>query len=124
MAGKLSPQAQMRLASVRELERRVQHVHGLVEQYAAARVNVESYAIPMRRAFAQLKMHFMGSGLDAMSQLAGSMEIASRRTMSQVTKTRILRDAVGSLKFQLELEQRSIVSEDAKTADAADEDQA
>lgn len=114
----------MRLASVRELERRVQHVHGLVEQYAAARVNVESYAIPMRRAFAQLKMHFMGSGLDAMSQLAGSMEITSRRTMSQVTKTRILRDAVGSLKFQLELEQRSIVSEDAKNADAADESQA
>jgi hypothetical protein len=32
--------------------------------------------------------------------------------MSQVSKGRILREGVGSLKFQLELAQRSVVSDD------------
>lgn len=112
MAGKLSPRAQTRLAELGELDRRVHTVHGLVEQYAVARANLESLEIPLRRNFSQLKMHFMGAGLDAMSQLAGSMEMTIRRGMAQAAKTRILREAVGSMRFQLELEQRSVVSAD------------
>lgn len=112
MAGKLSPAAQGRIADLQLLESKVQRVHGLVELFATARANADQYLIPMTRQFARLKIELMGMGLDAMSQLAGSMEIASKRGLSQVQKGRILREGVGSLKFQLELAQRAIVSED------------
>ena len=68
--------------------------------------------LPMARAFSQLKIQFMGAGLDSMSQLCGSLEIAARRGVSYMQKVRILREGVGSLKFQLEMEQRAIVSDD------------
>lgn len=112
MAGGLSPSAQGRLAIVNEFVNRVQRVHGLVEQFATSKTNPEQYVMPMTRLFSQLKMMFMGAGLDAMSQLCGSMEIASKRGLSHMQKVRILREGVGSLRFQLELEQRAIVSDD------------
>jgi hypothetical protein len=89
--------------------------------YATARTNPEQYLLPMSRQFMRLKMEFMGAGLDAMSQLAGSMEIASRRGLSPVQKVRILREGVGSLRFQLELAQRALVSEDQEAQKKAAE---
>jgi hypothetical protein len=112
MAGKLSPAAQGKLADLQMLENKVQRVHGLVELFATAKVKQDQYLLPMARQFTRLKMEFMGAGLDAMSQLAGSMEIAARRGLSPVQKARILREGVGSMKFQLELAQRSVLSED------------
>jgi hypothetical protein len=116
MAGNISPQAQMKLAVIADFLQRVHRVHGLVEQFAAARTGHETLAQPLRRAFQQLKLQFMGAGYDALSQLCGSMELASGRGGSPSTKTRILREAVGSLRFQLELEQRSIVNADRAKA--------
>ncbi len=112
MAGKLSPQAQTRLAALAELDRRVHSAHSLVEQYAVARTNLESLEIPLRRTFTQLKMHFMGAGFDSLSQLAGSMEVTVKRGMSHSAKTRILRESVGTMRFQMELEQRSVLTEE------------
>lgn len=112
MAGNVSPQAQMKLAVVAEFLQRVHRVHALVEQYAAAKTNHDALAQPLRRAFQQLKLQFMGAGFDALSQLCGSMEMAASRGGAPTTKTRIMREAVGSLRFQLELEQRSIVTAD------------
>ncbi len=43
------------MAELGELDRRVHTVHGLVEQYAVARANLESLEIPLRRNFSQLK---------------------------------------------------------------------
>ena len=56
----------------------------------------------------------MGAGLDSISQLAGGMEIAAGRSGNQGTKTRILREGVGSVKFQMELAQRLILAEESK----------
>ena len=52
------------------------------------------------------------AGLDTISQLAGSMEIAAGRGASHHQKARILREGVGSLRFQVEQEQRKVVTED------------
>lgn len=112
MSGTLSPNAQTKLASLGEFLSRVQHVHGLVEQYAAAKTHQDQLQMQMQRAFGKLKLQFMGAGFDTLSQLSGSMEIAAKRGLSQVAKARILREGVGSLKFQLELAQRTVVSED------------
>jgi hypothetical protein len=123
MAGKkVSPSAQGRLAILNEFAARVQRVHGLVELYATSKSNPDQYQMAITRGFGQLKMQLMGAGLDAMSQLCGSMEIASKRGLSFMQKVRILREGVGSLKFQLEMEQRAVVSDDeARQARAAAE---
>lgn len=115
MAGKLSPSAQVRLATLKEFTPRVQHVYGLVELFASA-PNPEQYALPLGRAFGRLKLQLMGVGLDPLSQLCGAMEIASKRGLSHGAKSRILREGVGSLKFQLELELRAVVTDDAAAA--------
>jgi len=125
MAGKLSASAQVRLATLHDFEMRVQRVHGLVEQYATAKNKPDQYLLPIARMFQQLKLQFMGAGLDSMSQLCGSMEQTAKRGLSYNAKARIMREAVGSLKFQIELEQRAVVSEDEagkrkKAAEAGD----
>lgn len=121
MAGKLSPSAQVRLAALRDFDSRVQRVHGLVEMYATSKSNPDQYLMAIGRNFQQLKLQFMGAGLDSMSQLCGSMEQTAKRGLSYPAKCRIMREAVGSLKFQLELAQRSVVAEDEaqKKKDAA-----
>ncbi|HKJ91908.1 MAG TPA: hypothetical protein VJ957_02015 [Longimicrobiales bacterium] len=120
MAGKLSPQAQIKLATLRDMEKKVDHVRGLVEQYAVARgKNADLLAIPIKRAFNRLKLDLMGVGLDSLSQLAGSMEMAARGGGSQHKKARILRDGVGTMVFQVSLEQRTTVSEDQRQQEKA-----
>lgn len=125
MAGNLSPRAQQKLASLQALTDKVQHVYGLVERYAASRTDqqAEVQVMPLRRAFSRLKVELMGAGFDSMAQLAGSMETAARRGGSVRNKARILREGVGSLRFQMELEQRKVVSEDEEARDVVAEDQ-
>ena len=124
MAGKLSANAQVQLATLQGFSAKVARVNGLVEQYASAKMNPDQYVMPMQRLFGQLKLQFMGVGLDTLSQLCGAMEIASKRGLSHPQKSRILREGVGSLKFQLDLAQRTVVSEDeaAKRKKAAEEE--
>jgi hypothetical protein len=112
MSGNLSPAATQKLAILHEFVARVQRIHGLVEQFAAAKTKHEELAMPIRRAFQRLKIQLMTAGYDTQAQLCGSMEIAANRGASAVQKARILREGVGQLRFQLELEQRAVVTED------------
>jgi hypothetical protein len=112
MAGVLSPRAQLQINALGELLTKVQRVHALVEQYAAARVNQDQFAMPLKRALERLKLEFMGTCQDALSQLAGSLALAVSRGGSVSTRVRTLREGVGSMRFQLELEQRTIASAD------------
>jgi hypothetical protein len=108
MAGKLSPRERERLSNLEILQTRVQHVHGLVERFAAEREDVTPHIVAIRRAFSRLKLELSGMGFDTMAQICGSLDTAARRGGSQPLKSRILREGVGSLRFQIEVEQRSI----------------
>lgn len=128
MAGKLSPRARAKLASLHTLSELVQSAYSQVERYAGTRDprHAEMLTQPLKRTFGKLKLEMMGAGFDGMSQLAASMEIAAGRNASQRRKTHILREGVGSLRFQLEMEERNIVSQDAtaqaETDTPADDD--
>ena len=123
MAGKLSPRAQIKMAELRKLTDKVHHIHGLVEKYAATKnpQHARRQTLPMKRAFGKLKLELMGAGFDQLSQLAGSMELAAGRGGSQRNKTRILREGVGSLRFQMEQEQRKLTAEDQREQRQAEE---
>jgi hypothetical protein len=110
----LSPAALQKMATLHHMTERVQHLHGLVERFATTRDPklAEPLVQPMKRAFGRLKLELSGAGLDSLSQLAGSMEVAAGRGGSVQMKIRILRDGVGSIRFQLDQEARSVASED------------
>lgn len=112
MAGNLTPGAQQELNTVREFLNRLQRLHGLVELYATVKTKPEQYEQPIRRGFEQLKREFMGAGYDALSQMAGAMVLAVRRTGPHPMRARALREGVGSMRQQLELESRAIASAD------------
>lgn len=104
----------MKMATLQAVLEKVQTVYGQVERYAGTRnpAQAEMLAMPLKRAFGKLKLDLMGAGLDSLSQLAGAMEIAAGRGGSQRRKTRILREGVGSMRFQVEQEQRKLVTDD------------
>lgn len=115
MAASLSPMDRQRLAFLGTLDGKVQHLHGLVERFA---IESSDQLVPaVRRAFVQLKLQLMGAGYDAMAQLCGGLDMAARRGGSRTMKVRILREGVGSLRLQVELEQRAIRSEAEQRAE-------
>jgi hypothetical protein len=114
MAGKLSPIGARRLGELEETTRKVQRVYAMIEQLAAAKSGADALAQSIKRELQRLKMNLMQGGMDSISQLAGGMEIAAGRGGNVSTKTRILREGIASIKFQLELETRSILAEEAR----------
>ncbi len=111
----LTPQAQAKLTTLEGFAQKAQRLYGMIEQFAADRSGGEVLTSAIKRAVGQLKREFLASGYDSMAQLAGAMEIAAGRGTNQQAKVRILREGVGSLKSQLEIEQRITRSEGTKT---------
>jgi hypothetical protein len=90
----------------------VGRLNALVEQYAAAKTGHDNIVSMIKRQANQLKAKMMGVGLDQMSQLCGAIEMAAGRPGNPGAKTRLLRELVGGLKFQLDLSIRTVVRED------------
>jgi hypothetical protein len=112
----MSATHRQRIAQLEKFGGRIQHVHGLVERFAVEPDDAERWAQMIRRSLGQLKMELMGAAFDSMAQQCGAMEMAARRGSSRVAKIRILREGVGSLRQQIDIEQRSV------RTDAADAD--
>jgi hypothetical protein len=121
MVQKLSAGANLRIGQIGEFLTKVARLHGLVEQYAAAKANPGQYEMPAMRNVQQLKLQFMSAGFDSLSQLCGGMEMSIRRGGSQVAKAKTLREGVATLKFQLELAARSTKSEDLQLQQRAED---
>ncbi|MGQ0561090.1 MAG: hypothetical protein ACT443_04355 [Gemmatimonadota bacterium] len=112
MAGKLSPTAQQTLNKYESFVPTVARMHTLVEQFAVAKTGHDNYKSMLKRAASQAKLAFMMAGLDQLSQLAGSIELAAARGGNPGTQARTFRELIGSLKFQLDLAIRTVVRED------------
>lgn len=114
----------MKIATLDTVLDHVQKVYSQVERYAGTNdpKQAEALSMPLKRAFGKLKLELMGAGLDSLSQLAGSMEIAAGRGGAQRTKIRILREGVASMRFQVDQERRMVVSEDQARQRKAEEE--
>lgn len=93
---------------------KVQQLHGLVENYASAKTHPDNWLGNIKRSGEQLRMKLMGGGLDSMAQQCGAIAQAAARAGNQGTKARLLRELVGNLRFQLDLEIRTIKTEDGR----------
>lgn len=90
----------------------VGRINSLCEQYAAAKTGQENIKSSLKRAAAQGKLKFMTSGKAQLSQICGAIELQASRTGAQNAMARALREHVGNLKFQIDLEMRIIIKED------------
>jgi hypothetical protein len=109
--GAIRPRDQVKLAALAEIMRTVQTIYSLTEQFATARSDEDRIAHQIKRRYSRFKVALLGAGLDGLSQLAGSMEIAAGRSGSQRTKARILREGVASIRAQIDMEERLIRKE-------------
>jgi hypothetical protein len=116
MAGKLSPAAQQRVVLLESFTNDVGRLNSLIEQYAVANKTAhENLNSSIKRLAGQLKLKLAGgAGLDSMSQLCGAIELVAARGLQPQQKTRIMRENMGSLKFQLELAIRTTIREDSE----------
>jgi hypothetical protein len=113
----VDPRTAGKLAALGDLSRSAQTIHGLTEQFAAARSNEDQFAQQLKRRYGHFKRSLMGAGFDQIAQLAGGMETAAGRSGSQRTKARILREGIASLRSQLELEERIVRASGEEEAD-------
>jgi hypothetical protein len=106
----LTPKDRERLSTLETLTSRVRHANRLVEQFAASPKEAEQMGSALRRTFGQMKMLCTTAGFDRLSQVCGGLEMTSRRGMSHVPKARALRDGVGTLTRQVDVERRQIMT--------------
>ncbi len=106
MTGRLTPRGQAKVTKLADLQKRVQTIHAMTERLATAHTGQTQLAQALKRTYGRLKLQLSADGFDSMAQLAAGMEIASGRGGSITTKTRILREGVASLRYQIELEDR------------------
>jgi len=105
----LSPRDREQLSQLDTITNKVRHVHGLVEQFASSPPALaEDLAGIMRRTFTQIKLQCTTGGFDRLAQICSSMEMTSRRGTAHGVKARALREGVGTLTRQVDLERRSI----------------
>ena len=114
MAGKLGPAAQQRVVLLESFTNDIGRLTSRVEQYAASRTPHENLNSSIRRLSGQLKLKLTGAGLDAMGQACGAIELAASRGLQPQQKARIMREQVGSLKFQIEIAIRTAIREDGE----------
>ena len=112
MAGRLSSSAALKVAELQSFVPKILRLNALVETFATASTRGDTQQSSLKRAADQLKLQFMGVGLDQLSQLCGSIVLAVARAGNHNTKVRTLRELVGSLRFQLDLSIRTIIRED------------
>lgn len=110
--GAITPRGQVKLEALAEITHITQTLYSLTEQFATARQDEDRIAQQLKRRYGRFKIKLMGAGLDGLSQLAGSMEIAAGRTGSQRAKARILREGVASIRSQVDMEERLIRKEE------------
>jgi hypothetical protein len=112
MAGKMSPSAAIRVAELEGYHPKVMHLNNLIENYAVAKTGADNYLANLKRAADQLKLKLLSAGFAQMSQLCGAIVMTASRAGNQGAKARALREHMGNLKFQLELEVRTTIRDD------------
>ena len=112
----ISPRDQGKLDALTDITRAAQTIYGLTEQFAAARSGEDSIAHQIKRRYGRFKRNLSNAGFDQVAQLAGGMEMAAGRRGSQRMKTRILREGMGTIRHQLDMEERVIRKAGAEAA--------
>jgi len=118
MAGKMSIQAQQTLAFFDEVKVKVDRLHSLVEQYAAAKSQPEQLLGPIGRTATDVNRLFMNKGYGVMADSANQIGMAAKRGGAQNSKSRTLRELINSIRAAIDTNIKIIIAEEAHKEDA------
>jgi hypothetical protein len=119
VSSKLSGNAQQKLDIILEGRRKVDRLHGLIEQYAAG--GQDLYAGMISRAAVELGRVLLNAGYGVMADYANSMAQQAKRGGATQGKFRALRDGLALLRPALDRAEKQVYEEE-KTAGAAGAD--
>ncbi len=119
MAGKLTPEQAWRIEQIREYQKTVEYVEGLVAELDANRAAksrvVEDFCSTIARELSQLRQRTLTANIGTIADVAGSMSVMAARGGGIHMKIRGLEDGVNSLKIQLEQALKAAMTPDPKS---------
>jgi hypothetical protein len=116
MVGKLSIAAQQELEAIVMARRKLDRIHGLVEQFAMSPKGQDQLAIMVGRAALELGRLLLGRGLGVIADQANQLGMLARRGGTTQTKIRGMKDYVASLRPALERAERAVYDKEAQEA--------
>ncbi|MFQ5551256.1 MAG: hypothetical protein ACE5FJ_08475 [Gemmatimonadales bacterium] len=122
MAKKFSAGARRKLDVLEEASRKMDRVHSLVEQYAAAKGGADHLLMSMAHASKTLARLLLIGGFGAIADTLNGIATLARRGGSQQTKARNLRELVASGQAAIERAVKSVMTGEKKLALEAQED--
>src|SRR4051794_10786893 len=117
MAGKMSIQAQQTMAFFDEVRGKTDRLYALIEQYAAAKANVDQLLGPIGRTAVDANKVLMSKGYGVMADTANQIAMLAKRGGSQNTKARGFRELVTSIRAAMETNIKIIIAEEAHKND-------
>jgi hypothetical protein len=114
MAGlKLSAKAQEEVDFITNLLTQCDHLAKLIEEYASARKGADMMAAQIARQLSQIRQNAMIKNLGPIADAAGILSVAAGRG-SQPSRTRAMREGLGSFKQLLERTMKATIDADAR----------
>jgi hypothetical protein len=116
MTEKLSAGAQQELDTIAMARRKLDRIHGLVEQYATVGKGQDQLAIMVGRAGLELGRQLLAQGLGVLADQANSLGMLARRGGVTQSKIRGMRDYVASLRPALDRAEKQVYEKEAQAA--------
>jgi hypothetical protein len=114
MAGrKLSAKTEEEVVFMEHLLVQCDHIHKLVEEYAAAKKNTDAMVQAITRTLSQIRQRAMIANLGPLADQAGMLGVAAGRG-SQMQRVRILRDGLAGFKQVIERTMKAAIDADAR----------
>ena len=117
MVGKLSIAAQQEMVFFDEARKKVDHLHSLIEQVAAAKANQQQFMGPIQRTATDVQRLFMNAGYGVMADSANQIGMQAKRGGGMNMKVRAFREIVNSIKSAMDTRVKIIIAEEAHKTD-------
>lgn len=113
--------AQQEVLFFEEAKKKIDRLHSLIEQVAAARSGQEQMMQPIGRTAVDAQRVFMGKGYGVIADACGNIAMQAKRGGGMAMKIRTLRELVNSIKAAVDTRVKVIIAEESHKADAVKE---
>ncbi len=113
MAGKMSIAAQQEMVFFDEARKKMDRLHSLVEQVAAAKTGQDQFMGPITRTAVEVQRLFMNKGYGVMADTANQIAMNAKRGGGMNMKIRTFRELVNSIKAAMETRIKVIIAEES-----------
>jgi hypothetical protein len=118
MEKKMSAGALQELEVLEQSRRKLDRIHGLVEQYAVLHKGQDQYTAMISRAALEMGRTLLASGFGVLADHANQLGMWAKRGGATQTKLRGMRDFVAVLRPAIEREERLVHERAAKEGGA------